>query len=64
MSSHQAGVLQLTRFICFRKAGKSPFLRERVIPFGHTGYVAHFDIEDAATVSFLAVRHPLQDDYH
>lgn len=50
-------------FIC-RKAGKSPFLRELVIPFGHSGYVALFEIEDAATVTILAVRHQLEDDYH
>ncbi len=64
LSSHRAGVLQLTRFIRYRKAGKSPFLRELVIPFGHSGYVALFEIEDAATVTILAVRHQLEDDYH
>lgn len=47
-----------------RKAGKSPFLRELVIPFGASGYVALFEIEDATTVTVLAVRHQLEDDYH
>ena len=48
----------------FRKVGQSPFLRELLIPFGHSGYVALFEIEDASTVSVLAVRHLREDDYH
>ena len=48
----------------YRKAGASPFLRELLIPFGATGYVALFEIEDASTVTVLAVRHQLEDDYH
>ena len=48
----------------YRKAGPSPFLRELLIPFGHSGYVALFEIEDASTVTILAVRHQLEDDYH
>jgi plasmid stabilization system protein ParE len=47
-----------------RKAGASPFLRELVISFGRSGYVALFEIEDATTVTVLAVRHQLEDDYH
>lgn len=48
----------------YRKAGASPFLRELLIPFGSSGYVALFEIEDASTVTILAVRHQLEDDYH
>lgn len=48
----------------YRKAGQSPFVRELLIPFGHSGYVALFEIEDASTVTILAVRHQLEDDYH
>ena len=48
----------------YRKAGQSPFLRELLIPFGNSGYVALFEIEDASTVTILAVRHQLEDDYH
>lgn len=48
----------------FRKIGQSPFLRELLIPFGHSGYVALFEIEDASTVTVLAVRHQREDDYH
>lgn len=47
----------------YRKAGQSPFLSELLIPFGHNGYVALFEIEDAATVTILAVRHQLEGDY-
>ena len=48
----------------YRKSGASPFLRELLIPFGNSGYVALFEIEDASTVTILAVRHQLEDDYH
>ena len=48
----------------YRKAGSNPFLRELLIPFGSSGYVALFEIEDASTVTILAVRHQLEDDYH
>ncbi|KQV49522.1 plasmid stabilization protein [Pelomonas sp. Root1217] len=48
----------------YRKAGSDPFLRELLIPFGRRGYVVLFEIEDAATVTVLAVRHQLEDDYH
>lgn len=61
----RAGVatLKSSPFTC-RKAGSSPFLRELVIPFGRSGYVALFEIEDAASVVVVAVRHQLEDDYH
>jgi len=55
--------LRASPFTC-RKAGSSPFLRELIVPFGHGGYVALFEIDDPATVSILAVRHHLEDDYH
>jgi plasmid stabilization system protein ParE len=48
----------------YRKADASPFLRELLIPFGHSGYVALFEIDDAKTVTILAIRHQLEDDYH
>jgi len=55
--------LRASPFTC-RKAGNSPFLRELIIAFGHSGYVALFEIDDPETVSILAVRHQLEDDYH
>ena len=49
----------------YRKADSAnPFLRELIIPFGASGYVALFEIEDEQTVTTLAVRHQREDDYH
>ncbi|MEN9479832.1 MAG: hypothetical protein RLZZ298_1227 [Pseudomonadota bacterium] len=49
----------------YRKATPStPFLRELIIPFGASGYVALFEIDDQQTVTILAVRHQLEEDYH
>lgn len=49
----------------YRKAGggDSPFLREVVIPFGDSGYVALFEVEGSDVVTILAVRHQREDDY-
>ena len=60
----RAGVatLRTSPFTC-RKAGQSPFLRELIIPFGRSGYVALFDIVDTTEVVVSAVRHQLEDDY-
>ena len=55
--------LKTSPFTC-RKAGRSPFLRELIIPFGRTGYVALFEIVGSAEVVVSAVRHQLEDDYH
>ena len=38
-------------------------LRELVIPFGSSGYIALFEIEDDHTVTILAVRHQREEDY-
>ncbi|MBE0550524.1 MAG: type II toxin-antitoxin system RelE/ParE family toxin [Rubrivivax sp.] len=61
----RAGIatLKTSPFTC-RKAGQSPFLRELIIPFGRSGYVALFEIEDESNVAVVAVRHQLEDDYH
>ena len=48
---------------CRKAASNSPFLRELVIPFGAAGYVALFEIDDAETVTVLAVRHQRENDY-
>jgi plasmid stabilization system protein ParE len=47
----------------YRKAGDNPFLRELLIPFRGSGCVALYEINDAAHVTVLAVRHQLEDDY-
>lgn len=55
--------LKSSPFSC-RKAASNPFLRELVIPFGSTGYVALFEIVDSKTVIIGAIRHQREDDYH
>jgi plasmid stabilization system protein ParE len=35
-----------------------------VIPFGASGYVALYEIDNEETVTILAVRHQREDDYH
>lgn len=55
MACRQAG-LRWTLRTC-RKAGQSSFLRELIIPFGRSGRVALFEIEDASNVAAVAVRH-------
>jgi len=55
--------LATSPFAC-RKAGSSSFVRELIIPFGHTGYVALFEIVDSNTVIIGAIRHQREDEYH
>ena len=55
--------LSSSTFTC-RKVGQSSFLRELIIPFGRSGYVALFEVDDASTITVLAVQHQLEDDYH
>ena len=58
--------LAIFPFSCRKAEGSSvnPFVRELLIPFGNAGYVALFEIEDAETVTIIAVRHQREDDYH
>ena len=58
-------LLAYSPFSC-RKAllQKSPRWRELLIPFGHSGYVALFEIEDERTLTVAAVRHQREEDYH
>lgn len=60
---HACVLLQHSPFSC-RKAATSAFLRELVISFGGSGYVALFEIRNANTVIIGAVRHQLESDYH
>ncbi|KAF1019942.1 MAG: hypothetical protein GAK30_02814 [Paracidovorax wautersii] len=60
----QAGqLLAHSPFSC-RKAGPGPFLRELIIAFGTTGYVALFEIRNNQNVIVGAVRHQRESDYH
>ena len=58
-------LLEVFPFSCRKAQGaeSNPFLRELLIPFGHSGYVALFEIEDSQTVTVLAVRHQREEDY-
>jgi plasmid stabilization system protein ParE len=58
------GLLETSPFSCRKAIPGNAFLRESIIAFGSTGYVALFEIEDAQTVTVLAVRHQREDDYH
>lgn len=62
----RAGIatLRTSPFTCRKATIDSPFLRELIIPFGRSGYVALFEIEDPESVLILAARHQLEDDYH
>lgn len=51
-------------FSCRKALPNNPFLREMVIPFGASGYVALFEIEDKETITILAVRHQREEDSH
>ncbi len=51
-------------FACRKATPDNPFLREMVIPYGNAGYVALFEVEDQQTVTVLAIRHQLEEDYH
>ncbi len=50
-------------FACRKALPDNPFLRELVIEFGHSGFVALYEIEDADTVTVLAVRHQREEDF-
>jgi plasmid stabilization system protein ParE len=65
LTAIRAGVatLKTSPFTC-RKAGNSPFLRELIIRFGGSGYVALFEVVDSKEVVVSAVRHQLEADYH
>ena len=61
----RSGIESLSRnAFLYRKHDDDPLLRELLIPFGASGYVALYRILDASRVLVLAVRHQLEDDYH
>jgi plasmid stabilization system protein ParE len=56
--------LELSPFSYRKATPDNPFLRDLIIPFGASGYVALFEIDNDQTVTILAVRHQLEEDYH
>ena len=59
-------ILEHFPFTCRKAKGgdSGPFLRELLIAFGASGYLALFEITDGTRVTVLAVRHQREDDYH
>ncbi|HHE65738.1 MAG TPA: type II toxin-antitoxin system RelE/ParE family toxin [Bacteroidetes bacterium] len=51
-------------FACRKAVHDNPFLREILISFGASGYVALFEIENAEVVTILAIRHQREQDYY
>lgn len=66
LAAIRAGIalLEASPFSCRKAIPDNTFLRELLIAFGTSGYVALFEIEHAHTVTVLAVRHQREDDYH
>lgn len=56
--------LQDFPFTCRKATPEDPLIREMIIPFGSKGYVVLFEIEDNKTVTILAARHQLGEDYY
>ena len=55
-------LLEHSPFAC-RKVGNSPFVRELLISFGSSGYVALYEITGDEVI-IGAVRHQREDDFH
>lgn len=57
-------LLRTFPYSCRKATPDNPYLREIIIPFSSTGYVALFEIEPDEIVTILAVRHQREADYH
>ena len=55
-------LLAFSPFACRKVAPHLPRHRELVVPFGKAGYVALFEIDDAKTVTIIAIRHQREHD--
>lgn len=51
-------------YSCRKADPTSPYLRELIISFGASGYVALFEIEPEEVVTILAVRHQRESDFN
>lgn len=50
---------------CRKVKASNSYLREIIIPFANTGYLAIYEIDPFENmVTILAVRHQREDDYH
>ncbi|MFT3755191.1 MAG: type II toxin-antitoxin system RelE/ParE family toxin [Pseudoxanthomonas sp.] len=57
-------MLESMPFACPKVDEGEPLLRELLINFGNSGYVALYEIGDDDTVTVLALRHQREEDYH
>ncbi|MEO6968387.1 MAG: type II toxin-antitoxin system RelE/ParE family toxin [Rhodanobacteraceae bacterium] len=57
-------ILKSFPFTCRKADPANPFLRELLVSFGSSGYVALYEIEDDHTVTILALRHQREVDFH
>ncbi|APG03580.1 plasmid stabilization protein [Luteibacter rhizovicinus DSM 16549] len=57
-----SALLESFPFTCRKASPDNPFLRELVVSFGATGYVALFDIA-GSWVTIVALRHQREDDF-
>jgi len=57
-------LIQEFPFACRKARADNPFLRELLISFGNSGYVALYEIEGEDLLTVLAVRHARENDYH
>ena len=51
-------------FACRKADPANPFFRELLIPFGSTGDVALFEVENNEQLTILAARHQREDDFY
>lgn len=58
------GFLRDFPFSCRKALPENPLLRELLVSYGKSGYVALFEIEDQSTVTVLALRYQQEDDYY
>lgn len=56
--------LETSPFIGRKGIPDDPMIRELLISYGASGYIALYEIEPGQIVTILAVRHQLEDDYH
>lgn len=65
-STLEKGIASIGEFpFSYRKTSpEQAFLREMLIPFGDSGYVVLYEVEEGEIVTILAVRHQREDDYH
>ena len=57
-----SALLESFPFTCRKASPDNPFLRELVVSFGATGYVALFDIA-GSQVTIAALRYQREDDF-